>query len=87
MTPLTPRQDRLCEESPWDFSALSALFVNCTLKRSPERSHSQGLADRSIAMPFTGLALATIAGIGLTLLAAGLALRRRREGADATRER
>ena len=32
----------------WDFSDLRALFVNCTLKRSPEVSHTQGLADRSI---------------------------------------
>ena len=32
----------------WDFSDLRALFINCTLKRSPEVSHTQGLADRSI---------------------------------------
>src|SRR4029078_5172279 len=32
----------------WDFSDLRALFINCTLKRSPEPSHTQGLADRSI---------------------------------------
>jgi multimeric flavodoxin WrbA len=30
-----------------DFSALKALFINCTLKRSPERSHTQGLMDIS----------------------------------------
>lgn len=29
---------------------LRALFVNCTLKRSPEQSHTQGLMDRSIAL-------------------------------------
>ena len=29
------------------FDDLSALFVNCTLKRSPERSHTQGLIDIS----------------------------------------
>jgi multimeric flavodoxin WrbA len=28
---------------PWDFSALSALMVNCTLKPSPEQSHTEGL--------------------------------------------
>ena len=33
-----------------DYSDLSALFINCTLKRSPETSHTQGLADRSIAI-------------------------------------
>jgi multimeric flavodoxin WrbA len=30
-----------------DFSGLRAMFVNCTLKRSPERSHTQGLVDIS----------------------------------------
>ncbi len=34
----------------WDFSDLTALYINCTLKRSPEVSHTQGLADRSIAI-------------------------------------
>jgi hypothetical protein len=29
------------------FDDLRALYVNCTLKRSPERSHTQGLIDRS----------------------------------------
>ena len=33
-----------------DFSDLKALFVNCTLKRSPEISNTQGLADRAIAV-------------------------------------
>src|SRR5262249_14269379 len=32
---------------PWRFDNLRALFINCTLKRSPERSHTQGLIDRS----------------------------------------
>lgn len=35
----------MCESSTWDFSALKALFLNCTLKRSPELSHTQGLID------------------------------------------
>jgi multimeric flavodoxin WrbA len=47
---LDERQEQLCETSPWDFSDLSAIFINCTLKRSPERSHTQGLADLSIAI-------------------------------------
>jgi multimeric flavodoxin WrbA len=34
----------------WDFSDLRALYVNCTLKRSPERSHTQGLIDLSKAI-------------------------------------
>jgi multimeric flavodoxin WrbA len=31
-----------------DFSDLRAVYINCTLKRSPEVSNTQGLADRSI---------------------------------------
>src|SRR4028118_1588389 len=50
MTPLTPRQEALCEESGWDFSDLRAMFIHCTLKRSPERSHTEGLASRSVAI-------------------------------------
>jgi len=34
----------------WDFSELRALFLNCTLKRSPEMSHTQGLIDISRAI-------------------------------------
>jgi multimeric flavodoxin WrbA len=45
---LDPRQEALCRQTQWDFSGLRALFVNCTLKRSPERSHTQGLADLSM---------------------------------------
>ena len=41
---LTPEQESLDRGSSWDFSGLRALFVNCTLKRSPERSHTEGLA-------------------------------------------
>src|SRR6188472_4408627 len=50
MSMLTAEQERLCEESRWDFSDLSALFVNCTLKRSPEVSHTQGLVDLSVGI-------------------------------------
>jgi multimeric flavodoxin WrbA len=41
---------RLCDGSTWDFSDLRALFINCTLKRSPEVSNTQALADHSIAI-------------------------------------
>ena len=37
-------------EMSFDFTDLRALYVNCTLKRSPEQSHTQGLADKSIAI-------------------------------------
>ncbi len=47
---LSVRQERQCTESRWDFSDLSALFVNCTLKRSPELSHAEGLVRISRAI-------------------------------------
>jgi multimeric flavodoxin WrbA len=47
---LNDRQVALCETSTWDFSDLSALFLNCTLKRSPALSHTQGLIDISRAI-------------------------------------
>jgi multimeric flavodoxin WrbA len=50
MTELSPEQEALCEQSRWDFSDLRALYINCTLKRSPEVSNTQGLADQSIAI-------------------------------------
>ncbi|MGW6693566.1 flavodoxin family protein [Rhodococcus sp. NPDC054953] len=37
-------------ESRPDFTGLLAVYVNCTLKRSPERSHTQGLIDRSVSL-------------------------------------
>ncbi len=45
---LNETQSRLCEESKTDYSDLKALFINCTLKRSPETSHTQGLMDISM---------------------------------------
>src|SRR3954467_2598112 len=36
--------------APADYSDLRAMFINCTLKRSPEPSNTQGLADLSIAI-------------------------------------
>lgn len=33
-----------------DFSPLSATFINCTLKKSPEKSHTQGLMDLAIGI-------------------------------------
>lgn len=33
-----------------DFSGLSALFINCTLKKSPDKSHTQALMDLSIGI-------------------------------------
>ena len=45
--PLNDKQNELCETSQWDFSDLSALFLNCTLKKSPEMSHTDGLISMS----------------------------------------
>jgi len=47
---LNEQQTQMCTESKWDFSDLSALFLNCTLKKSPELSHTQGLIDISRAI-------------------------------------
>ena len=50
MALLNEKQEAMCADSQWDFSNLSALFINCSLKRSPERSHTQGLIDISKAI-------------------------------------
>lgn len=41
---LTDRQEALASQAPADYSDLKALFINCTLKRSPEVSNTEGLA-------------------------------------------
>jgi multimeric flavodoxin WrbA len=48
MTELTQQQAKLCEDNPFDFSDLRALFLSCTLKRSPEVSNTEGLAAISM---------------------------------------
>jgi multimeric flavodoxin WrbA len=45
---LTERQEALSRQDRWDFSDLRALFISCTLKRSPETSHTEGLAAVSM---------------------------------------
>ena len=47
---LTERQRSLCDESEWDFSGLSALFLNCTLKPTGTLSHTEGLIEVSRAI-------------------------------------
>ena len=44
---LNKLQEEQCSQSKWDFSDLKALFLNCTLKRSGELSHTEGLIDIS----------------------------------------
>jgi multimeric flavodoxin WrbA len=64
MADLTEVDEQLCATSQWDFSDLRALYVNCTLKRSPEPSHTQALADRSIAiMERNGIAVDVVRAV------------------------
>jgi len=48
--PLNEMQESLCDSAPADYSDLSALFLNCTLKPSPQVSHTQGLIDLAAAI-------------------------------------
>jgi multimeric flavodoxin WrbA len=43
-------QEELQSTSAWDFSDLKALFINGTLKCSPQLSHTQGLIDVSASI-------------------------------------
>ncbi len=47
---LPKKQEALCQQTTWDFSGLTALFLNCALKKSPETSHTNGLIDISKAI-------------------------------------
>lgn len=40
---LNEQQAELCESRRWGFSNPRAIFLNCTLKKSPEMSHTEGL--------------------------------------------
>lgn len=68
MAELNEMQERLCAESRWDFSDLRALFINCTLKRSPEVSHTQGLADIAVAiMERNGVTVEVVRAVDLEI--------------------
>lgn len=45
--PLNKKQKELCSESRWDFSDLTALYLNCTLKSDSQLSHTEGLMNVS----------------------------------------
>src|SRR5215212_4870015 len=47
---LNERQIAINEASQTDYSHLRAMFINCTLKRRPEVSNTQGLMDISTAI-------------------------------------
>jgi hypothetical protein len=47
---LNEKQAEASSTGKWDFSDLNALFLNCTLKKSPEQSHTDGLIRISKAI-------------------------------------
>ena len=47
---LSERVLEMCTTSVWDFTDLRALFLNCTLKPTPELSHTEGLIEISKAI-------------------------------------
>ena len=47
---LNKKQEELCTSSKWDFSDLKALYLNCTLKKSPTLSHTEGLMKISMSI-------------------------------------
>ena len=58
---LNELQERWCAVSKWDYSDLKALFLNCTLKKSPEISHTEGLIRISRAnMEKNGVSVETL---------------------------
>jgi len=64
MDRLPVEAEELCAASPYDFSDLKAVFINCTLKRSPEVSNTEGLADLSMTiMRRTGVDVTLIRAI------------------------
>jgi multimeric flavodoxin WrbA len=64
MDRLPAEAEQLCAASPYDFSDLKAVFVNCTLKRSPEVSNTEGLADLAMTiMRRTGVQVELIRAI------------------------
>ncbi|WP_445663952.1 flavodoxin family protein [Fodinibius sp. AD559] len=44
---LSDKQNELCKDNETDFSSLSALFLNCTLKPNPKESHTETLIQVS----------------------------------------
>ncbi len=47
---LNEKQLEMCDTNTTDFSDLRALFLNCTLKKSPELSHTEGLIRAAVAI-------------------------------------
>ena len=56
------------DHQQWDFTDLRALYVNCSLKRSPEPSHTQLLMDKSSGiMQNQGVSVETLRAVDLDL--------------------
>ncbi len=61
---LTEKQQALNSTAPANYSDLTALFINCTLKRSPEVSNTDGLAAIATAiMKTNGVTVDTIRAV------------------------
>jgi multimeric flavodoxin WrbA len=79
---LDERQAQLCADNPYDFSDLSALFISCTLKRSPEVSNTEGLARiASAVMEANGVTVDLARAVDLEL-PAGVDLDMTEHGAE-----
>lgn len=65
---MNEKQQRLCENHDYDFSDLNALFLNCTLKRSPQFSHTEALigVSKSI-MEANGISVEVLRPVDYTI--------------------
>ena len=62
--PDVPRNAAAYNDHDFDFSDLSAVYINCTLTKSPDPSHTQTLMDRSISIMRTnGVAVESIRAV------------------------
>ncbi|MDZ7768319.1 MAG: NAD(P)H-dependent oxidoreductase [Woeseiaceae bacterium] len=65
---LNEKQRALCENHDFDFSDLKALYINCTLKPSPELSHTEALMKVSEEiMAANSVSTETVRAVDLTL--------------------
>jgi multimeric flavodoxin WrbA len=65
---MNERQKALCEQHDFDFSGLSAVFINCTLKPTGTLSHTEALMDVSKAiMTANGLTTESLRAVDFDL--------------------
>jgi multimeric flavodoxin WrbA len=66
--PLNATQEKLCSENTTDFSDLSAIIFNCTLKREPAPSHTALLLSAPAEiMAKNGVAVETVRPVGMPI--------------------